>query len=701
MAAPFIWQQLHFPWPLEPDHVLRLLGRLAADASRATVVLEACGEGGLVHHRIGTQAHQVRAVTDAVTTSIPGTLLSTIDEPTPPARVGRVTVADHGLSLQSDQSLALTRAIHAALAAARYQGEQLVLQIVLGAGIPPRLLPDNPADPTQSVASTLARGVRPAGQAVAASMRHKATEPGIRTVIRIGITAASEGRHAALRDGLLAALRLMQSPGTRITSGVDRAPLGRLPGRHGGTAFAISELVGIIGWPIGREPLPGMPNPHPRQLPLRGKALPKDRSFGVTTAPGLAQPVGIGITDALQHTVLLGPTGAGKSTALLHLILADIDAGRSVVVIDPKGDLVSDVLARAPERRADDVVVLDPSHDRPVGLNPLAAPDTPPELIADGILAIVRDLYPQAFGPRTADVLHASLLTLASTPGSTLALLPRLLTDARFRRSLVAKVRDDVLLDYWAEFDGLSNGQQIQHIGPVLSRLRQFLLRPSLRRVLDQPEPRFDLRDVVTSSPVLLVPLNEGLLGRDSSRLLGSLLVSRLWQLALARAGSPAASRRPVSIYIDEAQQFLRLGGDELADALARSRSLGVAWHLAHQYRAQMPKDLLSAIDANARNKIVFSLPSDDARAMAAMAPELTPEDFMALPKHHVYAQLMRDGQNLGWISATTSPAPEPTNDAARLIRGSQRRYGRLVTEVPPAEVDPPDAPIGRKRRQS
>ena len=35
-------------------------------------------------------------------------------------------------------------------------------------------------------------------------------------------------------------------------------------------------------------------------------------------------------------------------------------AGHSVVVIDPKGDLVEDVLTRIPEERAGDVIVLDP-----------------------------------------------------------------------------------------------------------------------------------------------------------------------------------------------------------------------------------------------------------------------------------------------------------------------------------------------------
>ena len=73
------------------------------------------------------------------------------------------------------------------------------------------------------------------------------------------------------------------------------------------------------------------------------------------------------LQDSLQHLHVLGPTGTGKSTLLLNLIVQDIAAGRGVVVIDPKGDLVEEVLRRVPEERADDVVVLDPADETAAG----------------------------------------------------------------------------------------------------------------------------------------------------------------------------------------------------------------------------------------------------------------------------------------------------------------------------------------------
>ena len=35
------------------------------------------------------------------------------------------------------------------------------------------------------------------------------------------------------------------------------------------------------------------------------------------------------------------------------------------------------------------------------------------------------------------------------------------------------------------------------------------------------------------------------------------------------------------------------------------------------------------------------------------MVPELTQEDFMALPPYHVYSSFANDGRNTGWFSGT------------------------------------------------
>ena len=71
--------------------------------------------------------------------------------------------------------------------------------------------------------------------------------------------------------------------------------------------------------------------------------------------------------------------------------------------------------------------------------------------------------------------------------------------------------------------------------------------------------------------------------------------------------------KRPGMVFIDEVQNYLHLP-TPIDDVLATSRSYGVAWHLAHQYRKQLPDKLRSALDVNARSKICFALDPDDAR---------------------------------------------------------------------------------------
>jgi hypothetical protein len=711
-SSEIVWRHVHWPTPLDGELALGLLHRLAADTSRPPVVWEVRATEGIATHLVGTAAHYVRDLCDAIESLLPDTATSATDDSDRPnaEQSAKLAIRGQALPLETDRGAQASRAILGALASARFEDEHAVLQVALGTGFSARTAPAKQPDPTQGFMSLLGNGARVASTELVARIRDKRGEAGFRAVIRVAAVAKTQGRRETILRNVLSAIRTLQAPGVRIdfarepSIAVDEA---RVP-RRLPLELSSSEVLSLLAWPLDAVRLPGMPSAHPRQLKLIGAAT-TGRTFAETSAPGTRLPLGIPIDQALFHTVAIGPTGAGKSTALLNLIIADLRAGRSIVVIDPKADLVREVLERVPSERREDIAVLDPTDASPVGLNPLDSTSAAPELVADAILTVFRDLFPSAFGPRTSDVLHASMLTLARHPGATLTWLPKLLTDTKFRASIIGHQQDDLeLSSFWAQYGAMSERQQAQHVGPALSRLRQFLLRPSLKRVLDQPEPRFHLEELFTSPRVLLVPLNTGLLGNDAARLLGSLLVGQLWQLTLARAGVPPASRRPVSVYIDEAQEFLRLGG-ELADALARSRSLGVAWHVAHQYRDQLPPEMRSAIDANARNKIVFGLGIKDAKDMANMAPTLLAEDFMALPKHAVYANLMRDGEQTGWISGTTLPAPNVCSDANELIANSRERFGALPTDSANATETPnhepsaltSESPIGRRPRAS
>src|SRR5581483_5450931 len=248
------------------------------------------------------------------------------------------------------------------------------------------------------------------------------------------------------------------------------------------------ELVPLCAWPLGGESLPGVPRDRSRRLRPDERVARSGRVIGHSTAPGKNRSLALSIEDARHHLHVVGPTGVGKSTLLAQLILADAAAGRSVVVVEPKGDLIEDVLGRLPTHRLDDVVVIDPSErSNPVGLNPLLPHGRSPELIADQVLAVFHGLWANNWGPRLQDILHSSLLTLAGRDDASLCLLPALLTSATVRQRLRAQVDDPVALDpFWAWCDSISDAERQQSIAPVLNKLRPFLLRESVRAIVGQ-----------------------------------------------------------------------------------------------------------------------------------------------------------------------------------------------------------------------
>ena len=671
----WVWREVTWPRPFELDAGVDLLDRLASDRSPGVIGWEARASKGRVRYLVGTHATDIDQLADTLRGLVPRLKLSPGRKRRGVTRAVKVTVSHPLLALNTERTSAVVRSILAALVSAHHQDEA-VIQVLLGARTTPGLGSRNETDPRASWVDVLRGTVKPATSEARRRMHAKRGMHGFACTIRVGAVSNQDGSARALVRHVVAGMKVADAAGVQIGMTPETPEAINEVKRPWRWPLRLSapELACLMAWPLGEEDLPGQPGKHPRILDSDLPLKTRGRDFAVSTGH-TPVPLGISAEDSLHHTVLLGPTGAGKSTAMLSLIEADINAGRGVLVIDPKVDLTNDVLARVPEGRKKDIVVIDPVSDRPVGLNPLAAATRNPEQVTDGIVAVFKELFADSWGPRTQDVLTSAVLTLARRPGSTLVQLPALLSDAAFRKRLTRDVNDPVGLEsFWAGYEAMSVAQRAQVIAPVMNKLRQFLLRPSLRNILGQAEPAFDLGDLLTKRKIVLVSLNKGIVGSEGARLLGALVVSQLWPLILARA---ATAHRPiVSVYIDEVQDYLALPTD-LADALAQARSLGVGFTLAHQYRSQLPPSLRAGVDANARNKIVFGLNSSDATEMAKMAPGLEMADFMLLPRFGVYCTLLSDGHATGWISGTTTPPSPVSSDPVELRALSARLYGR------------------------
>jgi Type IV secretion-system coupling protein DNA-binding domain/TraM recognition site of TraD and TraG len=694
MSAPLRTMRLSWPREITADQLTTAIRNLAS-VGGTPLVFESVGQYGRVEHRLATAESRSPAVTTQLRATIPGLGIEGVsaesEKPMPTFnRVVELRLSTRRRTVSVDQAEAISRTLLTSLAHVG-KDEALLLQWVFTARLPASVVPSKidrlSHESIWKTVLTAPFGVPgPADAETRTALRVKKSEPGWQAIGRVAVRAASRPRQEQLIQSVLHALRTAEAPGVRLSAhSVSSASVQKVGGRAR-LRLNISEVAALCSWPIG--PTADLPVvrlgsrrlPPPAGLPTTGRVI------GEGTWPGEQQPLALSIEDSLRHLHVIGPTGTGKSTLLLGLIEQDVAAGRSVVVIEPKGDLIADVLARVPGNRVADVVLLDPTDQQAVvginGLGNTGGTGSSPELLADQLLNTFHGLYAAHWGPRTSDILHAALLTLARTPGMSLAALPLLLGDPNFRRRIVSKLNDPIGLGpFWAQYEAWSDAERTAATAPVMNKLRPFLIRPTLRRVIGQTNPKFDLRSVFTGRKILLANVAKGQMGAEAASLLGALVLSGLWQVAQERSGIERTKRHPVMIYIDEFQDYLHLPTD-LGDALAQARGLGIGFTLAHQHLGQLDTSMKNSVLANARSRICFQLGADDARIMAGTSTVLGSEDFSSLGAYQFYTQVMNAGAVQPWCSGRSLPPTKPISDVKAIRTAARSRYATPISEI-------------------
>ncbi len=666
------------------------------------ISLEIVGRASQVHFQIWVPSAEKALLESVLRASYPGLELVPVEEPRPSARHRGVAHA----RLARGDLLPLRSAVEGeplstvlwTLARAR-AGEEITLQLLV------RPKPSSWQVRAQREAERLREGRRgwiailpgvpaqvtpsQADRDRAKAIEEKASGVGFDCVLRVAAAADQPGVVREYVRSMTVALGPYTGANSFELGGVSfrRRPCDAFEERRfpaqGHFILSARELAAL--WHLPSDAPPHLevirsPKLRPPEGASRG-----DRLLGLSTWADERRPIGLSIPDSRLHLHLLGPTGTGKTTAMLNLAVQDVAAGRGVGVLDPKGDLVRGVLERLPRERVDDVVLISPEEsDFTVGINPLelsARDDV--DLVAENTLTIFKRIYERFWGMRTDDILKAALRTLLRGPDSTLAHIPLLLTDAEFRREATRGLGDVGLASFWRWFEQLSDSQCLEAIGPVLNKLNDFLVRPRLRRLLCQPRSTVDLRDVVGSGKILLADLSVGLWGESAAELVGSFLVAKLWQAVLARAAMAEDARRDFFLYLDEFQHFRGIGGP-FADALAQARSLRLSLTIANQHLGQLSRDLREAIGSNARSRAVFQCGQDDAAYLAREFAPLDAGALMSLSRFEMAVRLSIGGEtSRPFTLRTNQPVAVADRDTAAVVRAaSLERYGRAVEVV-------------------
>lgn len=715
-AVPALsWHVLTWPKELDAKQVHAWLQALGGNKASRGVRFVVAAKAGSIQHFIALPSRHEQTLLQHLASFLPDIELTECEPVNlSAATAAKVRMTSKNRVLDTNRPEVISHAILSALQALHVR-EQVVFEWVLGRCKSPATIPNNIADFRSgsmmgAVLEALAGGIPTKLDPVARkSMRDKHAAAAWDTALLLGVTAGTKRRRVQLLSQITGAIKSAEAPGVRLGA---RSMLTRRLSAGYTPVFwplliNVDELTGLLAWPLGDRVVPGLQRvtsrllPVPANMPKKGpviaEGVAKDRSAKLVLSP----------PDNLMHLHVLGPTGVGKSTLLLNLMTQHIAAGLGVVVIDPKGDLVHDVLGRIPASRHKDVVVLDPSDMHyPVGLNPLASAGQSANLVADDMLAIFRKLYGSYFGPRTQDILHSGLLTLMSVPGMSLCALPALYTDTAFRARLVGRINDPLGLgSFWNWYEGLSMAERNTAIAPLMNKLRAFLLRPNIRLVMGQTRPKLAVADVFTKRKILLVNLAKGRQGGEAAQLFGSLVVSQVMQAIWSRANVLPAKRREAFFYVDEVQDYLHTAND-INEVLDQARGYRVGMVLAHQHLGQLTKELRNGL-SNTRSRVCFQLGHDDAAVMAKTSTLLTPADFEGLGLFQIYAKLVHSGHVSHWMSGQTLPPSKIISDPEALKQLSRERYGVPAADVV-AELNKIIAPtpvigqpgsIGRKKR--
>lgn len=696
------WWEFHLPRGMTLDTVTSLLRPIASRpklgimARTPRVVIEQWSIAGTTRHLLGLELPLGESFVAQLAASVPDLLVrrSRASLRPPVVRAADVSLTSLAASLRTDVAIEVSRAVGAALQRTP-SSQALVLQWVIGpsqqrahAPTEHRLVEQlgfvRPRDPSATERST---------------WRQKASEPlfGIRG--KIGATAVN----AALGD-LRSAISLTDSAQGTLRIGPPSPKsadaLNAVTTRRWGGIVSAKELAVLLALPLdGTEDERAVPVGN---LPPRPSN--EGRTLGISQHPATrGAPVVLPRAALSRHVAVIGPTGVGKSELAARMALDDIEAGRSLILIEPKGDLCDAVLGLLDDDARKRVIAIEAGEtDYPIGTNVLSGQAGTIERQADEIVGLLRDLHGTALGPRSADVLLHALIIAGRMPGGTLVDVPVILTSSRFRQHAVKDVRDPLVIDPWlAWFDSLSDNERAQVVSPILNKLRAFTSRPSIRRLLGQATPGWDWDRVLNEQGIVLISLNRGAIGPESTRLLGALLLGQLWAAIQRRTRLREKDRPLASVIVDEWQLFT--GGLDFADVLSTARGMNVSMTVLNQHLHQLSPALRAAVAGNAHSRVVFKPSVDDEAGLAALlgSNAVTAGDLKRLDRFEAVAAIY--GQD-GAFHLTTTKLPAPVNQAESVRRDSQRRYGQEGSAVDAALLakwDPPqaDSGIGRRKR--
>jgi len=415
--------------------------------------------------------------------------------------------------------------------------------------------------------------------------------------------------------------------------------------------------------------------PAPSTIPTEGLYL------GKSTYRGLAKPVYMDIDDRRRHMYIIGKTGTGKSEFLKDMIMQDIRAGHGLAVIDPHGDLIDDILPMIPPKRAEDVILFDPSDTaRPMGFNMLEAQtEEQKHYVVSSIIGLMYKLFDPnktgIIGPRFEHAIRNAMLTVMYEPGSTFVEVVRILTDTNYVQELLPKVTDPIIRRYWTDqIAQTSDFHKSEVLDYIVSKFGRFVTNKMIRNIIGQSDSAFNFRKVMDEKKILLINLAKGKIGEENSQFLGLILVPKILVAAMSRQDMDKDKREDFFLYVDEFQNFAT---PDFAQILSEARKYKLNLIVANQFIGQMDEEVKNAIFGNVGSLVSFRVGVTDANYLQReFQPVFTEADLINIERYNTYIKTIVGGEPV------TPFSMDLTRDMSKEKTLGNPRVAELVREL-------------------
>lgn len=345
-----------------------------------------------------------------------------------------------------------------------------------------------------------------------------------------------------------------------------------------------------------------------------------------------------------QHQHIISPSGTGKTTLLRDMIMRDVEAGHSVVLIDSQMDLIVQLRQVLP---LDKLVVIDPTDiEYPLALNFMDIGQNRParsalerEQSQNSAVSLFTYIFAALLDtPMTSKqqtLFEFVTRLLMTVPKATLSSLRKLFEDGgleeyRIHINKLSPTQRDFFNKRFHDNGYKETKEQI------LRRIYGMSAVPTLDRMFSQPVSKIDMFTLLEEGKVVLVNTSKALLQDAGSALFGRLFISMVRQACFERANQK--NRRRTYLYMDEAHEYL---DDTTTTLLEQARKYEIGLVLAHQnISEQLTAPLRNALSAGTAIKFAGKILDMNEAKQVTATMRTTVERMEALPQFYFLAYL-------------------------------------------------------------